>query len=89
MLGVMYYKAENSKELGEIMKLRKKKKKGRRRLGGAKEAGEGAHYRYRSRTYSYLTQNKESNRLNEPVDRLRGNRTPANCFEDKGTTIML
>jgi hypothetical protein len=26
MLGVMYYKAENSKELGEIMKLRKKKK---------------------------------------------------------------
>lgn len=30
MLGVMYYKAENSKELGEIMKLRKKKKKGRK-----------------------------------------------------------
>lgn len=27
MLGVLYYKAENSKELKEIMKLRKKKKR--------------------------------------------------------------
>lgn len=70
-------------------KSQKAQKSTRGGKGGVASLKGEQNYRYRTRTYSSLTQNEESYRLDEPVDRLGGNRTLTNCFEDNGTTTML